>query len=96
MSIGQPTAEEIAQKFCVDLLCNALACAGCPVHEMQDNAALRASHAQLEGLTKELALASYDIAISGPIAKVKYFWEILKQLRDIANASVVSDTARKG
>lgn len=29
--VGQPTALEIADKFCTEMLCNALICDGCPV-----------------------------------------------------------------
>lgn len=32
--LGQPTAQEIAEKFCTEMLCNALLCEGCPVNEM--------------------------------------------------------------
>lgn len=33
--LGQPTAEEIAEKFCTEMLCNALLCDGCPVQVIQ-------------------------------------------------------------
>ena len=33
--LGQPTAQEIAEKFCTEMLCNALLCDGCPVQEIQ-------------------------------------------------------------
>lgn len=32
--LGQPTAQEIAEKFCTEMLCNALLCEGCPVNEI--------------------------------------------------------------
>lgn len=33
--LGQPTAQEIAEKFCTEMLCNALLCDGCPVQAIQ-------------------------------------------------------------
>jgi len=32
--LGQPSAEEIAEKFCTEMLCNAITCAGCPIDKM--------------------------------------------------------------
>lgn len=33
--LGQPTAQEIAEKFCTEMLCNALLCEGCPVYAIK-------------------------------------------------------------
>jgi hypothetical protein len=30
--LGQPTVQEIAEKYCTEMLCNALLCEGCPVY----------------------------------------------------------------
>lgn len=33
--LGQPTAQEIAEKFCTEMLCNALLCEGCFVYAIK-------------------------------------------------------------
>ena len=32
--LGQPTPEQVAEKFCTEMLCNAITCAGCPIDKM--------------------------------------------------------------